>query len=39
MTFRAIAFLSLWTLLIGPIVAGPPVAQSPTVNAAAKIRR
>jgi hypothetical protein len=38
MTFRAIAFLSLWTLLIGPIVAGPPATQAPTVNAAVKIR-
>lgn len=40
MGFKSIAFLALWTLLIGPVVSAPgPHGTSLNANPAAKIRK
>jgi hypothetical protein len=38
-SFRAVAFLALWTFLIGPVLAGPVGSRPTTVTAAPKAAR
>ena len=39
MTFRAVALLALWTLLIGPVVGGAKVPSNSTKASATFVRR